>query len=66
MKLTVEQYIALAIPVFKICNELADSPRIDIPELVGIHNIIEIIKSFKPDELSTQVSTQTTDASTPD
>lgn len=61
MKLTVEQYIALAVPVFKICKDLADSPRVDIPELAGIHKIIEIITSFKPDELSMQEPEQITD-----
>ncbi|TFU92356.1 hypothetical protein E4T81_12265 [Barnesiella sp. WM24] len=60
-KLTVEQYESLAVPVFKICSELADSPRVDIPELARIHNIIDIITSFKPDELTAQSSEQTAD-----
>lgn len=66
MKLTIEQYLALAVPVFKICKELAESPRVDIPELARVHTIIDIITSFKPDELSEQLPAQTTDAPNPD
>ena len=65
MKLTVEQYLAIAVPVFKICKDLSDSPRVDIPELAGIHNIIEIISSFKPDELPERMAATATDVPKP-
>lgn len=56
MKLTLEQYLAISVPVLKICSELADSPRIDIPELAKIHQITNIITSLKPDISPQQLS----------
>ncbi len=57
-RLTIEQYESIAVPVFKLCSELADSPRVDIPELSRINKIIDIITSFKPESLERKADTE--------
>lgn len=50
MELTLEQYKELALPVLKLCKELSESPRLDIPELDKINRIVEVVTSMKPEE----------------
>lgn len=52
MELTLEQYKELTLPVLKLCKELSESPRLDIPELYKVNRIVEIITSMIPPELS--------------
>lgn len=52
MELTLEQYKELTLPVLKLCKELSESPRLDIPELYKVNRIVEIITSMIPPEQS--------------
>lgn len=51
MELTVEQYTELALPIFKLCSELSENPKLDLPELAKVKKIMDIITSMKPSEL---------------
>ena len=51
MELTIEQYKELALPILKLCKELSESPRLDIPELDKINKIAVVVTSMKPEEL---------------